>query len=97
MKALKLVKASDKYNIYKKRSGRYGVKDMKRKWINGEEKAKILSEAGLITAPKAKAPEPEPEPVVEAAAEDAPKEEDSAAEAPAATEDAPKEEAKAAE
>jgi len=86
MKTLELVKSSDKYNIYKKRSGRYGVQDLKRKWINGDDKTKILSEAGLITAPKAKAPEPEPE--VEAAADETPAE---------ATDDVAKDEAPADE
>ena len=42
------VKATENYTIFKKKSGRYGVKGSNKKWINGEEKAKILSTEGLI-------------------------------------------------
>ena len=52
------VKSTAKYKIFKKRSGRYGVKSADGKWINGIEKVKILNKEGLITAvaPKVEAP-----------------------------------------
>lgn len=45
---METVKTTENYTIFKKRSGRYGVKGSNKKWINGEEKAKILSTEGLI-------------------------------------------------
>jgi hypothetical protein len=45
---MELVKKVGETTIYKKKSGRFGVQNNKNKWINGDEKAKILSEAGLI-------------------------------------------------
>jgi hypothetical protein len=68
---METVKATENYTIFKKRSGRYGVKGSNRKWINGEEKAKILSEEGLIKLSVA----------AEKPAEEAPAEEEAAAEA----------------
>jgi hypothetical protein len=54
---MELVKKVGESTIYKKKSGRFGVQNKKNKWINGDEKAKILSEAGLIkVSVKAKAP-----------------------------------------
>lgn len=54
----KVQKAGD-YHIFQKRSGRYAVRDKKSRWVNAEEKAKILLEAGLIkvSAPKPQEPE----------------------------------------
>jgi hypothetical protein len=53
------VKKTDTHRIYKKRSGRHAVKDMKTKrWVNGDDKAAILLAEGLIEPPKQKAPEP---------------------------------------
>jgi len=48
------VKKTKEFTIFKKRSGRYGVQNTAGKWINSDEKAKILVDAGLITlaAPK---------------------------------------------
>jgi hypothetical protein len=55
------VKQTDTHRIYKKRSGRHAVQDIKtRKWVNGDDKAAILLAEGLIEPPKQKAPEPEP-------------------------------------
>ncbi|MCG6940033.1 MAG: hypothetical protein LJE69_02145 [Thiohalocapsa sp.] len=63
------VKKTDTHRIYKKRSGRHAVQDMKtKKWVNGDDKAAILLAEGLIEAPKTKAPEPE---ATEASAGDA--------------------------
>lgn len=97
---MEIVKRTDEYEIVKKRSGRYGVRGKDRKWVNGDEKVKILLAEKLIKAPEPKAPEAEAAPddapaeeAAEASAEDAPAEE--AAEAPA--EDAPADEAPAEE
>lgn len=51
---MEVVKQTDDYSIVKKRSGRFGVKNSQGKWINSEEKVKILLAEGLIkvTAPK---------------------------------------------
>lgn len=42
------VKSTNEYTVLKKRSGRYAVKNLKSKMINGEEKTKILLKEGLI-------------------------------------------------
>ncbi len=62
---MKLIKKTKEHTIYQKRSGRYGVQSNSKKWINGEDKVKILSKAKLITL-KAAAPKKE-EPVAEEA------------------------------
>lgn len=51
---MEVVKKQNQNTIYKKRSGRYGVKNSAGKWVNKEEKVQILLEAGLIkvAAPK---------------------------------------------
>ena len=60
---MKEVQTAGEYTIYQKKSGRYAVKGADKKYVNGDDKAKILLDAGLveITLPKP----------VEAAAEDA--------------------------
>lgn len=63
---METVKSTENYTIFKKRSGRYGVKGSNRKWINGEEKVKILSTEGLI---KLTAAAPKEEPAAEEATE----------------------------
>ncbi len=45
---MEIVKKTDAFSIYKKRSGRHGVKNAEGKWINGEEKEKILLGEKLI-------------------------------------------------
>lgn len=45
---MELVKKVGKTTIYKKRNGRFAVQGANKKWINGDEKAKILADAGLI-------------------------------------------------
>lgn len=72
---MKEVQTAGEYTIYQKKSGRYAVKGADKKYVNGDDKAKILLDAGLveITLPKP-VEEPAEEPVeepVEAAAEDA--------------------------
>ncbi|MEM7436183.1 MAG: hypothetical protein AAF436_13580 [Myxococcota bacterium] len=76
---MEIVKQTPEYEIIKKRSGRYGVRNAQRKWVNGEEKVKILIAEKLIKAPE---PKPEP-PAEEATAEDAATEEAGAEDAAA--------------
>ncbi|RMG29159.1 MAG: hypothetical protein D6721_06795 [Gammaproteobacteria bacterium] len=64
---MEIVKKSAEYTIYKKRNGRMAVKNAERKWVNGEEKVKILLAEGLI---RLDPPKPKPE------AEEAPAEGD---------------------
>ncbi len=71
-KIMELVKKLDTGAIYKKRNGKYGIKNKQNKWVNGDEKVKILLAEGLIKAPVPKAKE---EPVEEAPAEETPVEE----------------------
>lgn len=63
---MEVVKKTDEYTVYKKKSGRYGVQGSNKKWINGEEKIKILLAEGLI---KTTAPKPAEAPAEEAAEE----------------------------
>ena len=81
---MKEVQTSGDYKIYEKRSGRYAVKDNDKNYVNGDEKAKILADAGLVTIPEPKAaPVEEEAPAEEAAAEDAPVDEQASEETPA--------------
>ena len=81
---MEVVKKTDAYIIVKKRSGRFGVKTQDGKWINGDEKVKILVEAGLVKAAvPAKKEEPVEEATEEAAAAPEGGEEAAAEEAPA--------------
>ena len=59
---MKEIKSVGDKTIYEKKSGRYAVKDANKKFVNGDDKAKILADAGLITIP-----EPKAEPVEEVA------------------------------
>ncbi|MAJ87077.1 MAG: hypothetical protein CBD08_003400 [Cellvibrionales bacterium TMED148] len=45
---MKVVKKTKDYTIYLKRSGRYGVQDSEKNWINQKEKVVILTSEGLI-------------------------------------------------
>ncbi|MFK7793874.1 MAG: hypothetical protein AB8B89_00855 [Gammaproteobacteria bacterium] len=67
---MKEIKSVGKNTIFEKKSGRYAIKGEDKRYINGEEKAKILADAGLV-----KIPEPKVAPVEEAAPEEAPAEE----------------------
>lgn len=70
---METVKATKDAKIFKKRNGRFAVKNSSGKWVNGEEKVKILSTEGLIKVSMPKAKE-------EPAAEEATTEEAPAAE-----------------
>ena len=72
---MKEIKSVGGNKIFEKKSGRYAVKDSNKKFVNGDDKAKILADAGLVKIPEAKAA-----PAEEPAAEDAPAEEASAEE-----------------
>ncbi len=56
---MKIVKKSDDYTVYQKRSGRYAVIGADDKPVNSEDKVKILLAESLIKVTAAKAPEPE--------------------------------------
>jgi hypothetical protein len=60
------VKETKEFKIFKKGSGRYCVTDAKNKWINGDKKVEILTQAGLLKTPPKKKAAPAP------AAEEAP-------------------------
>ena len=45
---MELIKNESDFKIFKKRNGCFAVKNKKGQWINGEEKAKILSQQSLI-------------------------------------------------
>ncbi len=83
--AMKLVKKTAEYSIYKRSDDRYAVRDADKKPVNGDEKVKILVAEELIkatlpAAPEEVAEEPAEEEGAEAeAAEEAPAEEEAAA------------------
>ena len=100
--AMKLVKKTAQYSIYKRGDERYAVKDANKKAVNGEEKARILLAEDLIKVTLPAKPVVEEEAAVEAPAEEAalaeaPVEEAAVEEAPAEEEAAVVEEAPAAE
>ena len=67
--AMKLVKKTEDYSIFKRSDDRYAVQDGNRNAVNGDEKVRILVEEGLITAAVAAAPEEAPAEEAEEAAE----------------------------
>jgi hypothetical protein len=67
---MELVKKVGENTIYKKRNGRFGVQTKNKKWINGDDKAALLLDAGLIKVSKAAAKPVEAAPVEEAPAEE---------------------------
>ena len=76
--AMKLVKKTDEYSIFKRSDDRYAVVDANKNAVNGEEKVKILLTEELIKITAPAAPE-EAAVEEEAAAEEAPAEEEEAA------------------
>ena len=82
---MELIKKTDNYTIYKKKSGRYAVKNKEKKYLSDKEKVEILLEEKLIKlSPRKKPEEPAAE---EPAAEAAPAAEEPAAEAAPAAEE----------
>lgn len=62
------VKKAEQHLIFKKRSGRYAVKDAKTKtWVNGDAKTEILIAQGLVTraAPRPAEPQTDSRPEAE--------------------------------
>jgi hypothetical protein len=57
---MELVKKGKDFVVYKKRSGRFAVQKTGRKWVNGEEKVKILVKEGLVKAVAKKKKSDEP-------------------------------------
>jgi hypothetical protein len=51
---MNVVKKTNEYTIYQKRSNHYAVKDTNNRWVNGDEKVKILLAENLIKALKPK-------------------------------------------
>ena len=58
---MKLVKKTDEYSVYLKRSGRYGVKNTDGKWINGVSKVRVLLAEDLVKTTLPPEPEAVPE------------------------------------
>jgi hypothetical protein len=58
-KAMKTVKTTAEYTVYKRADGRHAVKGKDKKFINGDDKVNILIAEGLLTAPQPKPAEPE--------------------------------------
>ncbi len=49
-----IVKKTAEFTIFKRRDGRYSVKDNKGKAVNGDEKVTVLQAEGFLKAPEAK-------------------------------------------
>jgi hypothetical protein len=64
---MNLVKKTSDYTIYQKRSNRYAVKDTNNRWVNGDDKLKILLAESLVKAP---APKPKEEAAEETPAQE---------------------------
>ena len=69
---MEVVKQTKDYTVYQKRSKRYAVKDSNKRWVNGDDKLKILLNEKLVKAPE---PKPKEAPPAEEAAEETPAEE----------------------
>jgi hypothetical protein len=52
---MKTVKKTAEYTVLKRTDGRFAVKSAHQKFINGEDKVKILMAEGFLTAPAPKA------------------------------------------
>ncbi|MCB1198945.1 MAG: hypothetical protein R3A45_04845 [Bdellovibrionota bacterium] len=63
---MKVIKRTKEHTIFQKKSGRYAVKDANKKWINADEKVRILVAAKLVKITPAK---PKEEPAAEVQAE----------------------------
>ena len=81
---MELIKKTDNYTIYKKKSGRYAVKNKEKKYLSDKEKVEILLEEKLIKLSPRKKPE---EPAAEEPAAEEPAAEEPAAEAAPAAEE----------
>ena len=86
--AMKLVKKTAEYSIYKRGDERYAVKDADKNSVNADEKVRILVAEGLITASLPAEPAAEEETAAATAEEASAPEEEAPAEEPAAEEPA---------
>ena len=69
---MKLVKQTAEYAIFERNDKRYAIRGKDRKWINGEDKVKILQTEGFLKQPEPKPAEPEAtDETAEAASEEA--------------------------
>lgn len=68
---MEIIKTAGQYTIVKKRSGRFGVKDQRGRWVNGDEKVKVLLAEGLIKVTEPKKEEPAAEESAEETSADA--------------------------
>jgi hypothetical protein len=66
---MKKIKSTSEHSIYEKRSGRYAVKDRRKRWVQGDDKVAVLRAEGLLKTPEPKAPPAEPEAEIAADAE----------------------------
>jgi len=64
---MKKLKTTSDHTIYEKRSGRYAVKDKRKRWVQGDDKVAILRTEGLLKTPEPKAEPAEPEAEAETA------------------------------
>lgn len=78
--AMKLVKKTADYSIYKRNDGRYAVQDANKNTVNGEEKVKILLAEELIKVTQPAAPVEEEVAEEEAPEAEAPAEEEASEE-----------------
>ncbi|MBK5941783.1 hypothetical protein [Halochromatium roseum] len=58
---MKKLKTTRDHTIYEKRSGRYAVKDKRKRWVQGDDKVAVLRTEGLLKTPEPKAAPAEPE------------------------------------
>jgi hypothetical protein len=65
---MQVTKKTAEYTVLKRADGRYAVKSNNNKFINGEDKVKILTDEGLLVRPAPKAVEPTAEAETEAEA-----------------------------
>jgi len=82
---MKVVKETPEYTIFEKRSKRYAVKGADNKWVNADDKVKILLAEKLIEVklPKPAEEAPAEEPAAEVEAPEAEVTEETKSEAPA--------------
>lgn len=52
---MKTVKKTAEYTVFLRNDKRHAVRSSAKKWINGEEKVKILEKEGLLKRPEPKA------------------------------------------
>lgn len=59
---MKKLKTTSDHTIYEKRSGRYAVKDRRKRWVQGDDKVAVLKAEGLLKTPEPRPAPAEPEP-----------------------------------